>query len=116
VAHGVTLVPDNIVVAQRDCGSGGNPSTVQISVQGTPGTAYTLTLTSPVDWAQVQPRTGTLPSNATVTLDGDKLGSGMDTTKLVVRATINGKQVVDRANVTLLCAESTMYLPVLHRK
>jgi hypothetical protein len=115
VQPGLTIAPSHVVGVQMDCQAEGQQPMIGVAIQGTPDAAYSLTFQPPVGWASVTPITGTIPASATLTLDGVKLGSGVGETRLVARADISGAEFVGRASVTLLCAESTIHLPIVSR-
>ena len=115
VIPGVAVVPREIVALDPNCGEGSSPTSHLLSIEGTEDAAFSISEQTPVSWADVNPVTGTIPSQVTVTLDSGELASGTGKTELVVRAETGSEVAVARVDIYLLCVESTTRLPLVAR-
>lgn len=115
VRDGLVIRPAQIVMPLQDCNSGASAVLAEVAIAGTAGTNYTLHLTDDPAWATVDPRSGIVPNQATLTFLPDAIGADVATATLVARGMIAESEATSRASVVVFCVESTIYMPFVNR-
>ncbi len=64
----LVVYPAEIVVPLHDCSEGAGAVQVQVAIDGTPGTGYTLQLEDDPAWVSVDALSGSVPGSATLTI------------------------------------------------
>ncbi len=114
VRDGLVIRPSELVLPLRDCSDGASAVQIQVTIDGTSGTGYTLRLADDPAWASIDPRSGVVPGSATLTITPGPVDSKAETT-LAARGVISDTQEISRAPVVAFCVESTIYMPLVNR-
>ncbi|MDI9547743.1 MAG: hypothetical protein QM346_09075 [Chloroflexota bacterium] len=115
VRDGLVVYPAEIVVPLHDCSEGAGAVQVQVAIDGTPGTGYTLQLEDDPAWVSVDALSGSVPGSATLTITPAAVEFQVETTALTARGVISETQATSRAPVVAFCVESTIHMPLVNR-